>query len=143
MIARGERVSIASGETKPLTVHLEPLPRKTSPKERDASPTVPRTASEAQTPATPPLTAFHSRTGSGSDKEGVDHLKKILTSYEWNYSDSLYPGPGSIVRFYPNGKFHDEWHWNYWVVGPHTMHIQFWDPTYNPQSASWPLSTMI
>jgi hypothetical protein len=51
--------------------------------------------------------------------------------------DSLYPGPapGGAVRFHANGKFHDVWHWNYWVVGPRTMHIQFWDPKYDPQKA--------
>lgn len=65
---------------------------------------------------------------------GIARLKQALIGYSWNYVDSLYL-PGGPVRFYPNGKFHDQWKWNYWVVGPRTMHVQFWDPNYAPEKS--------
>ncbi len=70
-----------------------------------------------------------------AEKEaGIARLKKLLVEQSWNYVDNLYP-PGGPIRFYPDGKFHDRWKWNYWVVGPKTMHVQFWDPKYDQNKA--------
>ncbi len=46
------------------------------------------------------------------------------------------PSPVSgALQFRANGKFHDEWNWNYWVVGPKTMHVQFWEAEYDPKKS--------
>jgi hypothetical protein len=67
------------------------------------------------------------------DPAEVRTLKDTLLNYEWNYFDSKYP-PGDSCRFYENGEFHKR-KWNYWVVGPRTVHIQYGDPAYKPESA--------
>jgi internalin A len=143
--------SLKKGEKKTVTVSIvnkeivaqlenEILPLLTPAREEKASnptasstsPSLPLSAPVSQPR---PVTAPDSRPISLADQEGVDHLKTILTSYAWKYFDSAYPGPGDPIRFHSNGKFHDVWHWNYWVVGPRTMHIQFWDAKYDPHSA--------
>ncbi len=69
----------------------------------------------------------------------LDSFKAIVHGHEWTYVDSLYPpaegqSPGGL-RFHPSGKFHDRWNWNYWIAAPGILHIQFWDPVYQPETA--------
>ena len=92
----------------------------------DSTPTMVDAVSESAGPRT---------STDGSEKElGITRLKEALVGYSWNYVDSLYL-PGGPIRFYSNGKFHDQWKWNYWVVGPTTMHVQFWDSNYSPSKS--------
>ncbi|WLD14633.1 family 16 glycoside hydrolase [Planctellipticum variicoloris] len=78
--------------------------------------------------------AASTKSAADSDAEEIARLKQCLLDYRWNYVDSLYP-PGGPLRFYPNGKFDDRWRWNYWVVAPRTMHVQFWESRYDPKKA--------
>jgi len=87
---------------------------------------VPRPAMSAGSSDTPEPVA----TG---DPVAIQKLKDTLLNYEWHYADSKYL-PGDSCRFYENGEFH-KWKWNYWVVGPRTVHIQYGDPVYKPESA--------
>jgi hypothetical protein len=66
--------------------------------------------------------------------EGTARLQSALLEKQWYYFDSLYP-PGNTIEFFKSGKFDRRWHWSYWVVGPRLMHVQFWDPNYDPSTA--------
>ena len=91
------------------------------------------TASDPAVASPPVVTSDDGPVISDADRAGVDHLRRILMGYKWKYADRGYPS--SIVQFHPNGKFHDQFHWNYWVVRPQTMHIQFWNKNYDPRNA--------
>lgn len=67
------------------------------------------------------------------DPAAIQKLKDTLLSYEWNYFGSKHP-PGGPFQFYADGTF-QSWKWNYWAVGLRTVHIQYWDPVYKPESA--------
>lgn len=82
---------------------------------------------------------------SAIEADPTEALRESLTGHTWSYEDSLFPNakenmprngvgkPIMPIRFFPNGKFHDRWKWNYWIVGPRTVHIQYWDPVYDPK----------
>lgn len=121
----GASVIIASDEGEPAKADVAPAP---APPAADvAQDVVSLPANESPAPATEPKVP-------ASEPEGIRTLKEALVGYSWNYVDSLYL-PGGPVRFYRNGKFHDQWKWNYWVVGPRTMHVQFWDDQYDPKKS--------
>ncbi|MCP5542413.1 MAG: protein kinase [Akkermansiaceae bacterium] len=72
----------------------------------------------------------------------TDELRRVLMGHTWSYEDSLFPNkkenmpregrgkPKAPIRFFPNGKFHDHWKWNYWIIGPRAIHVQYSDPVY-------------
>lgn len=92
---------------------------------------LPAKALDAASPQLAPLQS--------ASNPGIEEFKTILHGHGWSYEDSLYPGsseqPPTPMFFYPNGKFHDKWKWNYWIPEPGILHVQFWDPDYKPESA--------
>lgn len=93
-----------------------------------------REITDTKTAAASTQPAASTKSAAERDAEEIARLKQCLLDYRWNYVDSLHP-PGGPLRFYPNGKFDDRWKWNYWVVAPRTMHVQFWESRYDPKKA--------
>ncbi len=83
--------------------------------------------------ALPPPPAKPAAPPTPGDPATLEGFRSIIQSYAWRYQDSLYPE--STVRFETNGTFHDRWHWHYWIPSPGIMHIQFWEPNYDPATA--------
>ena len=112
--AVGKTIAIKDGTRSLFDVNLEPIPQSGQEQQKDP--------------------VVGTQGVSETDAKEIQQLKEVLTTYAWYYSDDLYL-PGGQLQFHPNGKFHDHWKWNYWIVGPRTMHVQFWDPVYKPTTS--------
>lgn len=88
-----------------------------------AAPTVPASTSQdgaAGSPAPSP---------EASDPE-IARFRAELMQDHWRYTHKGFPE--SIVRFHPHGRFHDRWHWQYWVKDRRTLEVQFNQNPRNP-----------
>ncbi|MEW4453640.1 serine/threonine-protein kinase [Bremerella sp. JC817] len=119
-----QEVDIGADNQRQFTIRLkpEPAPEQLSTDETPPIVEAPQMPSEPEPPQELTL------------EEKKEDLRKHLVAHDWRYRDSLYP-PGDIARFRPNGKFHDRWNWNYWILDDRSFHVQFWDPIYNPETA--------
>lgn len=56
-------------------------------------------------------------------QEEIRKFKEVLMGYEWRYVDEGWPE--SVVIFREDGTFHDRWRWQYWVIGPRVVEVQY------------------
>lgn len=63
---------------------------------------------------------------------GIETLRKTLVGHNWHYYDNLFP-PGDQCQFRENGTWH-RWNWNYWVVSPSEIRIQYDRNNKNPDT---------
>ena len=81
----------------------------------------------------PPFPADATPESIATGAEEIARFRETLLATKWHYTDVGWPS--STVLFFDDGTFHPRWHWNYWIVGRRTIHVQFWDPIYKPETA--------